>query len=63
VKPYLIRLVNAVISGIAIGVATSPIFPGSSIFQVLAAMGISAGVSAAKWFLQHPIPGASNGQA
>lgn len=59
-RPYLIGLANAAVSGLATGVAASSIFHGTW-KQVASAVAIAMGVSAAKWFLQHPIPGGVNG--
>lgn len=58
-KRYFIGLLNAAISGVATGLAANSIFHGTWKQDVVAAA-VSAGVSAAKWFLQHPIPGSED---
>lgn len=54
-RPYLIGLANASISGAVTGAAGLALSIGVSKVAVLVV--VSALASAGKWFLQHPIPG------
>jgi hypothetical protein len=55
-KRFLISLANAAISGAAVTLTGTTVFHGSP-KQVGIAAGVSAGVSAVKWLVQHPLPG------
>ena len=59
-KAWLTGLANGVVSGAASGIATGMV--GGTLKQSLLVAGTSALVSAAKWILQHPLPGTPNGQ-
>ena len=54
-KPWLIGLANAAVSGAAGGIGGLAV--GVDFKHSLIILGISAGVSLAKWMAQHPIPG------
>jgi hypothetical protein len=54
-KAWLIGLANAAVSGAAGAVGSFA--AGITVKQGAIIVGISAGVSLAKWVLQHPIPG------
>jgi hypothetical protein len=59
-KQWGIGLINGAISGAASGAAAGLV--GVTWKQALAVAGTSAIVSVAKWVIQHPLPGAPNGQ-
>lgn len=54
-KQWLVGLANGVLSGSVSGIATGAV--GGTLKQALVVAGTSALVSAAKWILQHPLPG------
>jgi len=54
-KAWLIGLANAAVSGAAAAVGSFA--AGITVKQGAIIVGISAGVSLAKWVKQHPIPG------
>ena len=55
-RTWFTGLANGVISGLASGVAAN--LAGATWKQIGIIAGTSAVVSAAKWIMQHPLPGA-----
>jgi hypothetical protein len=55
-KPWLIGVVNAGISGLAVSLGS--FVAGTTFKQGAIMVGISVAVSMVKWMAQHPLPGA-----
>ena len=57
-KPWLIGVANAAISGVAASIGS--FIAGTTLKQGAIIVGIAAVVSMVKWMAQHPIPGGSS---